>query len=114
VTSITVQAFEKCWRHIAREVTDIAEAKGFHSVNTTELERFALIHEEIGEATSALRHRNPSSEKIPGYSQIEEELADAVIRIMDAGEVHGRDVVGALVAKIEYNKSREYLHGKTQ
>jgi NTP pyrophosphatase (non-canonical NTP hydrolase) len=43
---------------------------------------------------------------------VEEELADVVIRIMDYAFGHDFDVAGAILAKIEYNKSREFMHGK--
>jgi len=73
----------------------------------------ALIHAEISEALEALRDGNPSSSKIIEFSSLEEELADAVIRIMDYSFGKDLDVVGAIIAKIEYNQSREYMHGKS-
>ena len=55
---------------------------------------------------------NPSSNKIIEFSNLEEELADAVIRIMDYA--FGKDLdIGAILAKLEYNKSREFMHGKS-
>ena len=47
------------------------------------------------------------------YSSLEEELADTVIRIMDYAFGNDLDIAGAIIAKIEYNKSREYMHGKS-
>ena len=47
------------------------------------------------------------------FSNLEEELADAVIRIMDYAFGKDLDVAGAIVAKMEYNESREFMHGKT-
>ena len=46
-------------------------------------------------------------------SSVEEELADAVIRIMDYAFGKDLDVAGAIVAKIEYNSDREFMHGKS-
>ena len=44
---------------------------------------------------------------------VEEELADVIIRIMDYAFGKDLDVAGAILAKIEYNQSREFMHGKT-
>ncbi len=42
-----------------------------------------LMVTELAEAMEAYRSGNPESEKIPGFSQMEEELADVVIRLLD-------------------------------
>ena len=86
---------------------------GFGNEEPNDGERMALIHAEISEALEALRDGNPSSNKIIDYSSLEEELADAVIRIMDYCFGKDLDIAGAILAKIEYNRSREYMHGKS-
>ena len=48
---------------------------------------------------------------IPEFSGVEEEFADVVIRIMDYSKQMGLDVAGAVIAKKEFNKNREYKHG---
>ena len=40
------------------------------------------------------------------------ELADVVIRIMDAAEQLGIPLNDLILAKMEYNESRPYLHGR--
>ena len=42
---------------------------------------------------------------------VEVELADAIIRIMDAVRARGWRVAEAIVAKHEYNKTRPFKHG---
>jgi len=51
-------------------------------------ELIALMHSELSEALEWLRH-NAQSDKIPDFLAVEEELADTVIRIMDAAEAKG-------------------------
>tara|TARA_R110001592_G_C12595645_1_gene695174 strand:+ start:24 stop:350 length:327 start_codon:yes stop_codon:yes gene_type:complete len=105
--------FEKEWNRISKKVYMNAVNHGFWQEEPNDGERMALIHAEISEALEALRNGNPSSNKIMEYSSLEEELADTVIRIMDYAFGNDLDVSGAIIAKIEYNKSREYMHGKS-
>jgi NTP pyrophosphatase (non-canonical NTP hydrolase) len=72
----------------------------------------ARIMGEVGEAVEAMRHGNPASEKIPSHSHVEEELADTLIRIFDYCGMKGYDLGGAVVAKMEHNSGRPFLHGK--
>ena len=70
-----------------------------------------LVVTELAEAMEAIRGGDTESEKIGGFSKVEEELADAVIRILDYAGGHGLDLDGALAAKMRYNESRPYRHG---
>jgi len=70
-----------------------------------------LIVTEVAEAMEAYREGNPDSEKIPGHSKVEEELADAIIRILDYAGGMGFDLESALLAKMAYNDTRPYRHG---
>jgi NTP pyrophosphatase (non-canonical NTP hydrolase) len=71
-----------------------------------------LAVSELGECCEALRHRNPPSEHIPEFSGAEEEIADCFIRLMDLSHARGWRVAEAMLAKMDYNKNRPYLHGK--
>ena len=73
---------------------------------------YALFHSEVSEAFEAFRAGNPLSEKIPGFTQEEEELADVVLRILGYGHAHQLRIAEAMFAKNEYNRHRPYKHGK--
>jgi len=76
-------------------------------------ESIALIHSELSEALEALRSGNPESEKLGApFTHVEEELADAIIRILDLAGGRGWDIEGAVEAKMEYNAGRPYKHGR--
>jgi NTP pyrophosphatase (non-canonical NTP hydrolase) len=70
-----------------------------------------LMVTELAEAMEAYRDGNPESEKIPGFSKMEEELVDVIIRLLDFAGGTGLDIEGALSAKMAYNESRPYRHG---
>jgi len=70
-----------------------------------------LIVTEVAEAMEAHRRGNPGSRSIPGFSAIEEELADVLIRTFDFAERMGFDLDGAVRAKMDHNESRPYRHG---
>jgi NTP pyrophosphatase (non-canonical NTP hydrolase) len=68
-------------------------------------EMLMLIVSEIAEAMEACR-RNLASDKLPDYLGVEEELADAVIRIADFCGGFDLDLSGAILDKLEYNANR--------
>ena len=74
-------------------------------------ECLCLMHSELSEALEAYRLGNPMSKKIAPFSQIEEELADVIIRILDYAEHHSFEIEKALVAKMAYNTTRPHRHG---
>lgn len=131
--NIVCPTFAEAWRQVAAEHHEIMVAKGFWNArnnivnacfefggetlakaaqDAVDGQALALVGTELAEAVEAIRHGNPPDDKIPEHSGAAAELADVVLRAMDLAHARGWDVAGALVAKLEMNRSRPYLHGK--
>lgn len=67
-------------------------------------EKIALVHSEVSEWLEAVRKGDAQNEA--------EEMADAVIRILDYAGQHGIDLGVAIEAKMLKNYARPYKHGK--
>ena len=96
---------------VQRDIHQLAALKGWWDQPRNDGELIALIHSELSECLEALRHGNPPDNKLPEFTSAEVELADAVIRILDMAEARGWQVAEAMVAKHEFNRSREWKHG---
>lgn len=103
----TIEALDS----LAGEIYTNNKVKGFWDKKRNKGELIALIHSELSEALEAIR-KPDLSDKIPDFTGEEEELADAVIRILDYAAGYNLPLGAAIVAKIRYNKTRPYKHGK--
>jgi len=103
--------FTELWSWIEKNIYRINVLKGWTQKERTDGEMIALIHAEISEALEGLRHGNQRSKIIPEVSEAEEEIADALIRIMDMAFLRKWNIPKALFLKLEYNKTRPYRHG---
>lgn len=91
-------------------INHFMQAQGFWESDNTG-EKIALMHSELSEALEADR-KNLDAEHIPGFTGVEEELADVIIRILDFAGHHQLRLGEALSAKIAYNLTRPFKHGK--
>jgi NTP pyrophosphatase (non-canonical NTP hydrolase) len=78
------------------EVTPLARNSG---------EQFMLMVSEISEAMEGDR-TSAMSDKIPEFTAVEEELADALIRILDYAGARQLRLGDAMKAKFKYNMNR--------
>jgi NTP pyrophosphatase (non-canonical NTP hydrolase) len=93
-------------RKLQKLVHDNAVAKGFYDTGRNSGEILALIHSEVSEALEAIRSTDPEK------NNIGEEMADTVIRVMDACEYWGIDLENEILNKMETNSKRPKKHGK--
>ena len=96
---------------LQREIHRTAVEHGWWDQERSIGEVLMLAVTELAEAMEAHRDGNPASEKIDGFSRVEEELADTIIRVLDFAGGMGYDIGGALRAKMAYNETRPYRHG---
>ena len=104
---------------LCEEAHAIAKSKGFWEVfedgsvkkrNLSEL--LMLCVSELGESCEALRRGDLQKDEIWRKDTFEDELADTMIRIGDLAKSEGIDLEWQIEKKLEYNRTREYKHGK--
>ena len=121
-------------KHISQKIHQTAKEKGFWDRERNFGELLMLVTSELGEALEAHRkgrfankelfdkeiQASPFHEKSATIDSfklhikdtVEDEIADAVIRLFDLAEGLNIDLEFHIAAKIRYNQTREKLHGK--
>lgn len=104
--------FSQYFNQVSSYCHQTSKEHGFYENGFNDGEKIALMHSELSECLEAVRHGDPQSEKTPEFSNGTEELADAVIRIMDYAQAKGYNLGAAIIAKAKFNESRPFKHGK--
>jgi NTP pyrophosphatase (non-canonical NTP hydrolase) len=94
----------------------LAEEKGFHegrmgTDRDTTLLRLCLVHTEISEAAQEVKRHWKGEPSFEQKFVFGEELADAVIRLLDLAECVGVDLQSAIECKMEKNRGRPANYG---
>lgn len=99
---------------LAADIHAIHVRKQFYDEPKTVSHLMGLVMTELAETIEADRqHENDKpSEKIPEFTKEEEEVADAIIRLLDFSGYRKLRIGAAVLAKHEYNRSRPPKHGK--
>lgn len=89
-------------------------AKGFNEHATNPLyvpTKLALVTTEIAEAIEAHRCGDEPDPHLPQHSNLQVEMADAVIRLFHLAGDLNFSLAQVLVDKLEFNRSRPHKHG---
>jgi len=103
--------FVKAFNEEAERNFRVAKDHGWWEGEINDGEKIALMHSELSEALEVLRQGDTNSAHIYGFTAMEEELADAVIRIMDYALYRNLRLAEAIQAKREFNSTRPFKHG---
>lgn len=78
---------------------------------TLKAEKIALMHSELSEMLEGVRKPTPDSH-CPEFSSEAVEAADLLIRLLDYCMAFHIPLTSATIAKMQYNSTRPFKHGK--
>jgi len=107
---------------LADHVYEVAKSKGFHRRKKIPMgDMLANIHGEVSELWEAYRKnilhkKSDKSAKVEEMrlgvlTNLDEELADILIRVLDTAKTFNRDIARAVRLKDAYNQTRSFRHG---
>jgi hypothetical protein len=98
---------------LSARIEAMSKKNGFwegDSVN--DFRKLCLVHSELSEITEALRDGNPPDKHLPQFKSATVEKADTIIRIIEWAAHNDPELCQAILAKMAFNETREYLHGR--
>jgi NTP pyrophosphatase (non-canonical NTP hydrolase) len=127
--SIMSQSRQEIINNLAKYIYKIAKEHGFHELDYFQDRRLQMLpsflmnlHAEISEIWEAYRNNSLFEDcnkaikmeqlGLKKLNALEEELADIIIRCLDTAHTFNLDIGRAILDKCEYNKTREWKHGK--
>jgi NTP pyrophosphatase (non-canonical NTP hydrolase) len=100
---------------LAKKVYDIAKTKGFHDNPVSIPVVCSNLHGEVSELWEAYRRKKLDSQCDKDTDEpltcLEEELADILIRTLDASQEFDIDMDRAVRIKSDYNSKRPFKNG---
>lgn len=107
-------------QHLAQQINKWANEKGFWDFTISDgvlpdsklvkNTKLLLVVSEVVECMEGLR--KPAESSIRGFSNEEEEIADAIIRLLDYAGQYELRIEEAVLAKMAFNEGRPHKHGK--
>lgn len=102
----------QCIRALSVAAHQTAYEHGWWDSDRTTAEALLKITVEVAEAVQALEAGDPRDKHLPEFRAFSVELADIVIRVLDLAAAVGVPLGEAVVAKMRFNETRPYRHGK--
>ncbi len=100
---------------IQTEISACAREHGWYESGAMTPERISnrlmLVNTELCEVIHAINDGNKEDAHCPGFSNMEIECADAVIRLFSLAGECGFSLGAAMLAKMAYNETRPFRHG---